>query len=899
MNENIISDWYEAYRLIAKLLISKYGNRDNPAKDLYNDLKYSKFAHLNRGRLFRDSLTRTDEWGLDPIQIYATFNYTKIDPNRRIELINSLLFELGSEKSVNYISFEGIPSPIITQIAQYRGFNQQNEIWSVFRELANDGMRNLKALHFQKIKRWRGIDIASFTMFLFWINSEEFLPVDRNTVNFLKSISVIDHIPKRYGVYIDLCKEIKDSVYSNDLKKTVYRDLVIDSYKVFNFEQDSYNLTENTVTILDKYTPSHIEKFVTVEQIRKERLNGFKIIALRPLSNDSFKKQKHLKNLKEGELYQFYNLYTIQDDDAIILYNKTNDLDLYSVNENLNISISAIVGMNGSGKSTIADILYLIINKIAFHKKLNPEQKLIHEEVFVDLFVHLDTIYKISVSQSIEIFRYKLLQNNTYQIDKEAINIADFDLENLFYTISVNYSLYALNSNITGKWVNPLFWKNDGYQIPLVLNPMRIEGNIDVNREEYLGTSRLLANILEPHHIDFNRKIIPELVPRSTPNSIILTLDNSKIIKKEKEYKDKYGKIDRKLFNKIIKYLVLKIDPQCSVQKEAKNYIFFKVINISEKYYKKKYKDLPSWGLTDNKKLTEYLDRLVNGNSHIENKLKQAINILIYHIYDLEISLPLLNVISNIDNVKEKFSLKTIELIPPSFLNVKINFDHGGKITELSSGEKQQILSINTIIYHIYNIDSVLQEEGTLKYGNVNIIFDEIELYFHPEMQRTYIKNLLYQIRKMQLEYVNNINILFITHSPFILSDIPSNNILRLESGKPFKTKNSEETFGANIHDLLANDFFLEKGYMGEFVNNKIKQVIDTLNKWKKDDNKTKINEKGEIYQFIQIIGEPLIKDSLLDLYHEKIGLHESEFSLSEIDEEIKRLKKLKERITK
>ena len=58
-----------------------------------------------------------------------------------------------------------------------------------------------------------------------------------------------------------------------------------------------------------------------------------------------------------------------------------------------------------------------------------------------------------------------------------------------------------------------------------------------------------------------------------------------------------------------------------------------------------------------------------------------------------------------------------------------------------------------------------------------------------------------------------NINILFITHSPFILSDIPKQNVLFLENGKPSEKKNMN-TFGANITDLLADSFFIEDGLM-------------------------------------------------------------------------------------
>ncbi|MGJ1509948.1 hypothetical protein [Sphingobacterium siyangense] len=896
----IINHWYEAYKLIAELLLQKFGDRDNPSRDLYDHLKNTTFADLNRGRLFRDSLTRTNEWGLDPIQIFSTFNYTKIDSYRRIELINALLLELGSDKTVNYISFEGIPTPIITQIAQYRGFRQQNEIWAVFKELLESGISALREYHFIRLNNWRGIKLTSFTMFLFWTNSEEFLPADKNTIEFLKSIDLINYSPKNYSDYIKICQDIKNNTEGNFAKKSIYRDIVLDSYKLFNFEQGAYTLSENSSKLLITNRRGLTKNNDIVKRIKEERSSGFKIIAVRPTKRYSGKRQKHLKNLIEDQLYQLYNSYNIKNNDRTISLDKDKDLNLYNEGE-LNISISAIVGMNGSGKSTIADFIYLIINKIGFLKNVSSEQELFDEKVHADLFVHLDTIYKISVSDKIEIFKYKYIGDGKYRINITPIESSEFDLEDLFYTIAINYSLYALNSKIIGDWVNPLFHKNDGYQVPLVLNPMRTEGNIDVNKEEWFAKSRLLSNILNPDLIDFEKKEIPEIAPNCTPKSIRLILNKEKINEKLTKFKEQYGSIDKNLVDEVINLLVGESDSVSFAKKETRNYIFLKVNDIANKYllYKNQYRDLPKWAPNDKSKLHEFIKKLNADNSHVTFKLRQAINFYKFGIYSQNSDSPIIQILEKIDVHKTNEYLRTIDLVPPSFFDIDIAFEDGSTFSNLSSGQKQQILSINTIGYHLYNISSVNSFENHINYSKVNIIFDEVELYFHPEMQKSYINNLLLHVKQLQIDDIRDINILFITHSPFILSDIPSSNILRLKSGKPINTKNTEETFGANIHDLLANDFFLEKGYMGEFANKKIKDTIETINQWKEDKKNNRDKEKEEIYRFIKIIGEPLIKKSLLDLYHEKIGLHESEYSLSEIDEEIERLKLLKERIKK
>jgi hypothetical protein len=214
-------------------------------------------------------------------------------------------------------------------------------------------------------------------------------------------------------------------------------------------------------------------------------------------------------------------------------------------------------------------------------------------------------------------------------------------------------------------------------------------------------------------------------------------------------------------------------------------------------------------------------------------------------------------------------------MIPPSFFKTNVIFEHTGNFDMLSSGEKQQIYSINTIAYHLYNLKSVMEYEDVYKYNSVNIIFDEVELYFHPDMQRRYINNLRERIISLGLNKekdINNINIIFITHSPFILSDIPKSNILMLkrdeDSKKSLPYNNEEETFGANVHDLLANEFFMEHGFMGEFAKNRISSLSDFLSD--SFENNVPIDSKWdklEAGKLITIIGEPLIKDSLSDLF--------------------------------
>jgi hypothetical protein len=151
-----------------------------------------------------------------------------------------------------------------------------------------------------------------------------------------------------------------------------------------------------------------------------------------------------------------------------------------------------------------------------------------------------------------------------------------------------------------------------------------------------------------------------------------------------------------------------------------------------------------------------------------------------------------------------------------------------------------------------------------------------VELYFHPDYQKKFISELISSLSKNKFKKIKNINILFSTHSPFILSDIPSQNILKLINGDPQPFVENEQTFGANIHDLLANDFFLKKGFMGEYAKLWIEDLITYL-RFNLNESKNQVNiapkrvwDSTKAKQIISLVGEPILKMKLAEMYDEK-----------------------------
>ena len=138
------------------------------------------------------------------------------------------------------------------------------------------------------------------------------------------------------------------------------------------------------------------------------------------------------------------------------------------------------------------------------------------------------------------------------------------------------------------------------------------------------------------------------------------------------------------------------------------------------------------------------------------------------------------------------------------------------------------INTVSSLVYHLRNLDDNVAGDDKIQYKNVNVVLEEVELYFHPDYQKQYVRYLLDQIERTQLKQIEAINILFVTHSPFILSDIVRSNILCLKGGKVHK-KFEKKTFGANIYDLLRNPFFLSDGTIGDYSQEIINRILVAL----------------------------------------------------------------------
>jgi hypothetical protein len=200
----------------------------------------------------------------------------------------------------------------------------------------------------------------------------------------------------------------------------------------------------------------------------------------------------------------------------------------------------------------------------------------------------------------------------------------------------------------------------------------------------------------------------------------------------------------------------------------------------------------------------------------------------------------------------------------------------------MSTGEKAYLNLFSRLHHGVHT----LQSHSNISNSElIYFLIDEPATGFHPQWQKEYLFKLL-EFLKARVDV--RFHIIISSHSSFLISDLQKEDVLAFSGNK--NLYEIENTFGANIHELLADSFFLQNGFIGDFAKNKIEDLLNYLifNENKATDStnlrpkETWDNESAQ--NIINIIGEPLIKNRLQELYDEKFK------SISELEQQIKQI---------
>lgn len=617
------------------------------------------------------------------------------------------------------------------------------------------------------------------------------------------------------------------------------------------------------------------------------------------------------------------------------VFNRNEYINFFNDNNSSNNiqDIIAIVGDNGNGKTTLLKLIAEIIgfsedNFIASNFIIVVSEKNTYFEIYTNIYdliipdnkdasnLRYETyIYGIdnnipAIADKINLIYYSNAFDNSATIQKGINHENVFDISTMYLLKNdklTNESDNSLINHIQSEYIR---------QIEFVTSYQNSEKHLkfDIPKEIYINTKGIdnkmdkLINLVEPHeHYKYSNNITEdEYYNRENLEQALESIKNifNKSIKKYVLDAPSYMKVRLIYLHLVISlYSYIKnIDFSRAAIWEISSIVDFGKALDENNIINSCIEHDEEHGLLLHQLNTKYILNDIEEKDYILSPLDldYANDTVIYDINKLMSILKKTE--SKLYKKVKKSKKDEIEYIKSSvfelFELVCLNGINEGMIEifwPLSTGE-YNLLSLYSRLHELHN---AMGGDKLIDHKSIILLLDEGENSLHPRWQQQYVKSIIDLINDI---FENaSVQIIFTTHSPILLSDIPGDNVIYLN--KDNKRIENLKTFGANIYDLYNNSFFLDNspttGVIGTFADGMIKNVIERLKKIENDLNKIKklnisIEQEDkdtfkcylkEVKMVIDFIGEKVVKDILVDKYKEVENLIQVDEKESKIEE--------------
>ena len=498
-------------------------------------------------------------------------------------------------------------------------------------------------------------------------------------------------------------------------------------------------------------------------------------------------------------------------------------------------NISPIVGINGTGKTTV-------LNRISGYSPAKREQDSDNQYFFLfELGKQEDRVrFKIS-STNLSVKNlpaggtFYRKQDGSFDCDPEYY---EGDKNILYVNLqskgggTIGYRT-ALNPKGLAMFINSYFWLSDREIISSALScSLEIEryGLEDYTNSIPRGINALGFLIYKSIHNIFYEK--EEFIKKLLPKTLLAKCE-------------KYLNEDITDYEDFGIYLLLEIVKVLEQKEEID------VGNKSENNFGKVRK--------------EYVESIVSLIDCFK-KLRNLGNLTEYDNVTL-----LLNYSENNKYIFEELNEKLTNYV---ISKVRLEFSYQYQLIEetpnyhMSTGEG----NIIEIFSQLYTYLSMHEESSE----DIILLVDELESGMHLEWSRRLIQILIDNLSEILEDEGKGrkIQLIFTTHSPYMLSDIKPGNVIMIEKNQETgysEGKVLQNTFAKNIQEIMKEN--LIDNIYGDFALAKINSMIERLNGEEEQEG----NEE-ELLKEIHLISEPILRNKLLDMYDKKYNT--SEFNI-------------------
>jgi len=538
-------------------------------------------------------------------------------------------------------------------------------------------------------------------------------------------------------------------------------------------------------------------------------------------NSEIFFSDKHKFKLKDR------NLFYIEDKNRRFFGEKISNLSL-------------IVGKNGVGKSSLLDLISFSNKNINLRRGRNS---------YFNIFHLRDNIFFIEGSPSL-ISKISNMRSNT--------GIFMTIGNNKFVTpdsqISIELQISLIRSSPIVDWFNRDSYRTfNSHSSPIIRNVKHVESAenvfrfiveaknsnvtkpkifLKVNQKQLYSSNSpaILDELYGNDRITDIQDVLPEQLKRRLrlkvgENSISF---NSRIVQ---NYYFRKHKIHFFIVQVLEKYLLNLIEFLEKNGEPRKR--IFNIIKESNGEYFNRLREVDLFYLREDYISEQFLKDKIAFLENIVNDLRDWGERIKYFEGKSSRDTPFINrdalkiLISNFKNSEEygyfQGNAYKIEVSSSSLSNKDINFN----FIELLMVEFSELFSVqfenlsDGEIVYFNTFSSIFMEirKASKDGRDCVLVLDEPDLNLHPEWCRRFIDDCITLVNNY-----SDVNIQFIiaTHSPYMISDVPKENVFSLEvKEKMVEIKRAEKSFAANIIDILSDTFFLDYS-IGEFARKKI-----------------------------------------------------------------------------